>query len=246
MEIAYLLIPIIALAAFLLKATTGFGPAIVVVALGSLLAAPKEIIVTSSILDAIAGFFLLYLDRPRDAFRFWLSLSAAIVVGSVFGGPLIVFIPAEYFRYLFSVVILLLGVWFVLRRGRVVGKGLQEHLPRKSSIRDLLITFFGGLCGGLFGISGPPIIWHFGRKFAKNAFRRTLVPIFCAAAVARVVTYSTSGLVSERSLLLALAALPGLVLGLYWGNKIFFRISEQTFSRVAGMALITVALYLLL
>jgi uncharacterized membrane protein YfcA len=106
------------------------------------------------------------------------------------------------------------------------------------------MTFFGGFCGGLFGISGPPIIWQFGRKFAKHAFRQTLVPIFFAAALARTVTYGCTGLVTTQVLLYVLSALPGLFLGIYLGNKVFFRISEAWFNRVAGLVLIIVALQL--
>ncbi len=244
-DFAYILLPLIALAAFVLKATTGFGPAIVVIALGSLLMAPQEVIATSSILDMAAGALLLGMDRPRGRLGFWLPLAAAIVSGAVIGGLLIVTIPEGWFHYIFSVAILVLGLWFIFGRGRSADNGsLVDRLPQRCSPGDTAMTFFGGFCGGLFGISGPPIIWQFGRKFAKHAFRQTLVPIFFASALARAVTYGCTGLVTGQVLLYVFASLPGLLLGIYLGNKVFFRLSETWFNRVAGAVLIVVAIQL--
>jgi uncharacterized membrane protein YfcA len=241
----YILLPLIALAAFVLKAATGFGPAIVVIALGSLLMAPQEVIATSSILDMTAGALLLAMDRPRGRLGFWLPLSAAIVSGAVIGGLLIVTIPERWFDYIFSVAILVLGLWFILGRGRAGDNGgLVDELPPRCGAADTAMTFFGGFCGGLFGISGPPILWQFGRKFAKHAFRQTLVPIFFAAALARTVTYCCTSLVTAQVLLYVLASLPGLLFGIYLGNKVFFRLSEVWFNRVAGVVLIVIALQL--
>jgi len=244
-EPVYIMLPLIALAAFVLKAATGFGPAIVVIALGSLLMAPQEVIATSSILDMTAGALLLLMDRPRGKLGFWLALSAAIVSGAVIGGLLIITIPERWFDWIFAVVIFVLGVWFIFGRGRTADNGgLVDELPSRCDAADLGMTFFGGFCGGLFGISGPPILWQFGRKFAKHAFRQTLIPIFFAAALARTVTYASTGLVTGQVLLYVLAALPGLLLGIYLGNKVFFRLSETWFNRVAGVVLIVVAIQL--
>jgi uncharacterized membrane protein YfcA len=38
-----------------------------------------------------------------------------------------------------------------------------------------------------------------------------------------------------------LASLPGLFLGIYFGNKIFLKISEKTFRRLVGTALLLIA-----
>jgi uncharacterized membrane protein YfcA len=246
-DLVYILLPLIALAAFVLKATTGFGPAIVVIAFGSLLMAPQEVIATSSILDTTAGALLLAMDRPKGRLKFWLPLSAAIVSGAVIGGLFIVTIPEHWFERIFAVAILILGLWFLLGRGRAGEEnGLVDELPPRCSATDASMTFFGGFCGGLFGISGPPIIWQFGRQFAKDAFRQTLVPIFFVAALSRTITYGATGLITTEVLLFALAAMPGLILGIFLGNRVFFKISETWFNRVAGLALIAVGLQLAL
>ena len=243
--IDYILLPLIAFLAFIVKAMTGFGPAIVVISLGSLIIAPHTIIATSAILDFLAGMILLRLDWSGKATRFWLPLAAAIVIGSVLGAVFLKLIPPSQFNIMLAIVIFLLGLWFAFGRDGTNTAGLRKTLKNHCSTLDVLFTFVGGVCGGLFGISGPPIIWHFGRQYAKTAFRQIVVPIFLAAAVARIVTYSAVGIVNVKVLAYVAAGLPGLLLGLFVGNKIFYQLSEKLFSRIVAVILIAVAVKLL-
>ncbi|MEM6337854.1 MAG: sulfite exporter TauE/SafE family protein, partial [Bacteroidota bacterium] len=182
----------IALLAFTLKATTGFGPSIVFIALGSLLIEPKTLVPASSLLDLLAGGLLLRIDTEGRTLRYWLPLGVSISVGAVVGALFLDAVPAETFRTVLGWFVLGLGVWFVLGIG---GGGREEHLPAKASRLDHAMTLLGGMFGGLAGISGPPIIWQFGRQYAKRAFRQVLVPIFFAAAVVRTIAYAGTGLV---------------------------------------------------
>ena len=111
---------------------------------------------------------------------------------------------------------------------------------------DLSVSAFSGFCGGLFGVGGPPIVYWLGRHFAKHAFRRTLIPVFFLATTARLITYGSVGLIHERLLIISLFSLPGIVLGIVFGNRIFQALSERSFSRVVGGVLVFVALWLIL
>jgi len=242
---ALIALPIIAFGAFLLKAMTGFGPMLIIVSVGSLIFPPATIIVVSSLLDLIAGGILMKQDGTPRRKRFWLSIAIAMIIGSVLGGLLLKFLSPEVFRLILSTAVLTIGVWFMFFRTNGKQK-LADALPRKWSRESRIITFFSGFCGGLFGISGPPIIWYFGRMLAKERFRQTLVRLLMAGAVARVATYGATGLITYETLIYALAALPGLLLGIMVGNKVFFKLSEVAFGRVAGVALIAISVRLFL
>lgn len=237
-------LPVIALLAFTLKAMTGFGPAIVVISLGSLVVPPQAIIATSSVLDFIAGAALLRGDYPARRERFWVPLACLITSGSIIGALFLDSIPRETFGQVLATAVLLLGFWFGFARPRGKAERLRESLPEQSSSADKYFTFAGGLLGGLLGISGPPIVWHFGRQYAKRAFRQVLVPVFVVAAMIRTIMYSALGMVDQEVLLYIAISLPGLVVGLYVGNKIFLRISEKTFSRIVGLTLVLVGIKL--
>lgn len=240
----YFILPLIALLAFVLKGITGFGPAIVVIAFGSLLLPPQAIIAVSAILDVAGGGVLLRMDRASKGRRFWVPLGAAILLGAVAGSFFLKIVPAEPFRISLSAAIFLLGVWFLVGRGRIDPSRLRDSFPDRCTPLDAAVTALGGFCGGFFGISGPPIIWHFGRMFTKTVFRQALIRIFLVAAVVRVIAYSGLGMVDGDILLYALSAMPGLFLGIWLGDRIFLKISEVVFGRIVGAVLLVVAVKL--
>lgn len=238
--------PLIAFVAFVLKAMAGFGPAIIVVSFGALLVPPRSIVATSAILDLVAGLILLRIDRARGGYRYWAPLAVAIVGGGIIGATFLKVIPAALFRRLLAIAICILGAWFILGRTRSNEPALADALPDRCSRSDGIFTFVGGFFGGLLGISGPPIIWHFGRRFSKEAFRRILIPLFAVEVFSRTVAYSALGVVDFRVLTYVAAALPGLLIGLYVGNKMFFTLSETFFSRIVGVVLLIVSIRILL
>lgn len=241
----FAVLPCIAFAAFVLKGATGFGPAIVVVSIGSLILPPHVVVAISAFLDVIGGLVLLRYDRSSTSSTFWVLLGVAIVGGSVVGGVFLRLIPPDPFRVVLGIAVLLLGFWFVLVRGLERHGTLENRLPKRCSPADLGMTAFAGILGGLVGIDGPPIVWHFGRRFKKGILRGILIRVFLVAALARVVTYSATGLVNYDVLIYTAAALPGLAAGVLLGNRIFLRISEATFSRITGAVLLIIGIRLL-
>ena len=246
MPYEYLLLPLIAFAAYILKGVTGFGPAIVVVAFGSMIMPPRDVIAMSAVLDTTAGAMLLRMNWKRGGHRFWLPLTLAIVLGSILGSLFLEAISPAVFQILLSGAICFLGFWFLLAKPGQRDDALIGTLPQTGSRTDVAMTFFGGMCGGLFGISGPPVIWHFGRRFTKRAFRQVLIPIFLAAAAARVTAYASIGLLDRHILWYVLASTPGLLMGILLGNRIFKKLSERAFRSIVGILLILVSIQLLL
>lgn len=240
------LLPVIAFAAFFVKAISGFGPAIVVVAFGSLIMPPYAVVPVSAMLDATAGLILLALDPVRGKSTYWVPLAIAITLGSIVGGYFLTLITPDTFRSIIAVAILLLGVWFFAARTRSGQGSLEDDIPAKSSRADLLASALGGLMGGFLGISGPPLLWHFGRRFAKRPLRQILIPVFLVAALARALTYAGAGVLVGTTLEAYAVALPGLLLGIFAGNRMFVSLSEATFSRIIGVLLCVVGVRLLL
>ena len=72
-----------------------------------------------------------------------------------------------------------------------------------------------------------------------------MIPIFLAASIARVASYTSLGLVDGKVLLYVFFCIPGLLMGIYLGNRIFSSLSERTFSRVIGGLLVLVAIQLM-
>ena len=241
----FLIITTIAAAAFFIKGLTGFGPALIFIPVGALFFAPQSIIVASSFLDLVAGLIMWRTVRSVQSVPFMASLVAAMAAGTAAGVFLLSYVPADTFRILLGITVFILGLWFALLRTKASFDRLQEQLPDRCTRRDLGFAGASGILGGLFGISGPPIIWHLGRQFQMVAFRDMLIVFFVFAAAARIIFFTTAGLVTLESLTYVAAAIPGLLIGLYFGTRVFFSINESIFSRTVGAALIAFAILLI-
>ncbi len=245
-EPVVLLLPLIAFLAYVIKATTGFGTAIIFVALGSLLIGTHDAIILCAVIDIIGGTILYFRDPVSDHRSLWIPLALAMVCGSIVGALLLNWFPADRLDFLVAGIISILGVWFMFGRGAAGAKAFSETLPVRTTGGDLTVSAFAGICGGLFAVSGPPIVYWLGRKYAKHAFRRTLIVVFFFATIARLLTYGATGMLTGRMLILSLAAVPGVLLGILLGNRLFIALSERWFGRVIGAVLVLVALRMMI
>lgn len=231
--------------AFLMKAMTGFGPAIVIITFGSLFFHPHDLIPLSSMLDCIAGLILFIHQFHKEGWRYWLPMTLSIMVGAILGGYMLKQVDVQIMKFILAASILILGLWFVVADPSKRKHSLSSKLPDRINASALSVSLFAGWLGGFIGISGPPLVWYAGRKFEKVAFRQVLIPIFLGAALMRVVTYASVGLIHQANIMYAATSLPFLLVGLYVGNHIFYKLSEKIFKQVVGGVLICMAVRML-
>jgi uncharacterized membrane protein YfcA len=239
-------LPIVAFLAFFLKGIAGIGVSTVAVPILSLIIGAKQIVVLSSIVNVIGGLVMYRIDPQPAPRHYWLPIAALMIIGAVFGGIALKLTPLKSFEKVLGFVILAAGIWFIIWRGRRKPEALLDKMPAKCGARDCLIGFLGGLSGGFVGINSPIFILYFGSHLAKGPMRRLLVLILLPSAFIQVATYSAVGLMSRQIWLCALMALPGLLLGIYIGNRTFFKISEKIFGMALGSILILLSWGLLL
>jgi uncharacterized protein len=240
------IVPLITLLSFFVKGATGFGNAMVMVPLLSVMVGVHQAIVVTSILDILGGSILFYKTVSMKSKAFWFPMAAAMIAGSIAGGVALAHVPVQEFEIALGAVVMVLGAWFVMGRGGKDESTLPTMTPKKCKPADAAVSAFAGFCGGLFGISGPPIVFYLGTRLAKTAFRSTLIALFLFSSIARISTYSVMGLVDKTALLLAIISIPGMLLGLWLGSHLFIRIREVWFSRLIGAVLIFSALRLMM
>ena len=236
-----LILAVVAFFAFFLKGMTGFGPAMVIISLGALFFPPHQIIAAGAVLDCIAGAVLLKNAGMKDNPGFLSGILLSMAAGVVLGAISLRYISPTFFTLLLGLAIFVVSLWLIIFRGRPSSSPLLAALPNEPSRSDLIYSCIAGFSGGLIGIDGPPIVWHFGRHYNKEVFRSLLVTVFLVAALVRVGSYSIMGLVTESVITLVAVSIPGLLLGLYFGSKAFIKISERNFSMVMGVVLLVIS-----
>jgi len=233
-ELIYLLIVPLSFLAFVLKGVATFGPGIVLVPLGALIIGSKEIVLVIAFLDLISNASLLKSTKNPIQKSFYLPMLGAMVIGSVVGSVILTLVPTVYFDLLFGLLLLPLGLWMMLARRSNSVIEQNNSIPAKPSRTAIWLSTLSGCMGGLSGITGPVLAWRLSRTYNKVDFRSIMVPLLLASALTRVIIYSATGSVSLDVLILVALAIPGLILGLRTGNKIFQRLSQAWFARIIG------------
>jgi uncharacterized protein len=240
-----LLILTVVFLAYFCKATTGFGSSLIMMSIGCLLIGPVPALILTTQLDVIGGATLLRIDPTDDDRRLWLPLSVAMVAGVVIGGILLNEIGLKHIQQVVALFLLSVGVWLLLARSKASNGSVQTKLPDRFKLEDGAVCLIAGLCGGLSGLSGAPVLFYFSRKLAKEPLRRILTRIFLAEAMARLLIYLLLGMVHWGTIMTGLLCVPVMSLGLYVGNHAFFKTPEVWYTRFTGVISIGAALRLL-
>jgi len=121
-----------------------------------------------------------------------------------------------------------------------------DHATVKNRYWAVPAGFFAGLVGALFGTGGPFYVTYLKlRRLDKTAFRATIVFIFLFDGAIRISAYTVSGFYPADALLLAIFALPVLLLGLYAGHHIHLQISKKRFNQLISIILLLSGLMLM-
>lgn len=97
--------------------------------------------------------------------------------------------------------------------------------PAIRKTRSTPITFFasgliGGMMGGLFATTGPPVIWHlYSQPMSLPAVRVTLVSVFLLTQMLRTGLVIGSGLVTADLLISAAGAAQAVILGTWLARR---------------------------
>jgi uncharacterized membrane protein YfcA len=228
-----LLLPL-ALLAFFLKGLTGFGAGIVLVPLGALLIGVKEAVLLIGVLDLISNAWLYQPQKKHLRDPFLISMTVFMILGVGIGVFILNFISADELNTLFALILIPLGLWMVLAtmfRLRV----LQINTaPEQASRFDQSMAFISGWMGGLSGLTGPILAWYLNTRYSKQVFRDIMIPLLLVSACARVILYTAIGAFDAGIIPVVLIAIPGLVIGVWLGNRLFFKVSQKWFNRIVG------------
>ncbi len=239
-DASLLLILPLALAAFFLKGIATFGAGVVLVPLGALLIGTKEVVLLIAILDLISNAFLY---RPRKKhFRdpFLIAMTVFMVIGVLTGALILKHLQASQFDIMFAMILIPLGIWMMVTTLFNIPVQQRGQAPTASSKLDRSISLVSGCMGGVLGLTGPVLAWYLSRRYSKQVFRDMMIPLLLVSACARILLYSATGVFDSNIFPVVLVSLPGLVIGIWLGNRLFFRVQQKWFDRIVG-GLITVS-----
>ncbi|HEX2553464.1 MAG TPA: sulfite exporter TauE/SafE family protein [Microvirga sp.] len=170
--------------------------------------------------------------RSIELARFW-PFAAGGLIGIPVGVALLTQADVSRLKAAVGAFLVVYGLYALLapRLPQVRGGGRAA---------DAMVGFFGGVLGGLGGLSGVlPTIWTQLRGWPKDMARGVFQPFILMAHAATLAILGTAA-PDSGGLLLVACALPALGLGAWLGWSIYGRLDERRFRRLlAGLLLVS-------
>lgn len=211
---------------------TGFGTGLTALSFWLLVLPP----VVASPLVVVCSLIGQVQTLPRIYKHIVWSRVRPFIIGGLFGAPigawLLPMIPVPAFKIMVGT--LLIGYCaFMLATRRTF------HVTWGGKWADGGIGFGGGVMGGIAGLSGPlPTIWATLRGWPKDERRGVFQAYNISAITVALAMQALHGFITWELGYMVLIALPGTLIGVWIGRKVYDRLGPSGFDRVVLLVLI--------
>jgi len=224
-------VALVIMAAYLIRGLSGFGSGLIAVPVLAM-AYPLTVVVPVVLTLDFAASFVLGGAAWKEAD--WSEIKRLVPFGAV-GALLGVF---ALLRLPPAPVLLALAVFVIFFGSRnALGIKPQGAISTAWAVPAGLV---GSGAGALFGTSAPPYIIYLTHRLTnKTAVRATFSCLFVIDGGFRIALLAGAGLFLKPEVQNALLwGMPPMVLGLYIGNRIHVRISNETLLKLIGVVLV--------
>lgn len=216
------------------RVVIGFGSGLIMVGLLTFMFPIKLTVPVVLLLDIVGSILLGGYDFKAIKFKELPWIVTGSVVGIGFGSWLLLVTPAQHLT-LFLGIFLLAYVLYTLWVK-------PQGLPCIKRSWGALLGLFSGIIGSLYGGGGPPIVAYLQmRKLKKHDFRATFQAIALIDNIIRIGFYLFLSLLTMPLFGAFVLLVPAMILGLFFGNKMHFKISEKAFMNATLILLAIIA-----
>jgi uncharacterized protein len=204
------------------QVVSGFGFALIATPLVAVLVGPREAVVGLTIVSLILVTQVAIRARGHVVRSAVALMSASAIVGMPLGLLVLTRADEQILTLIIAIVVIAFSIllWHGLRLPG--GRGA-----------DVVAGFTAGILSTSTGTSGPPVVIALSRELSEpSRFRSTISAIFLIQGSAALVAFAVGDQISQDALAVALAGLPGLVLGSIVGERGFRRLDASTFRTV--------------
>jgi len=237
MDMNILLVGLIVFLAVFTQSLSGFGSALVAMALlpaviGIQLATPL-VAVVALVLEIV---LIIRFRQSLDVRDIWRVILAALI-----GTPLGVYFLSNVDE---NISLTVLGLVIA---GYAIYALLGLNMPRLNRpVWAYLAGLFGGLLGGAYNTSGPPVILYADcRRWPPDVFKSNLQGYFVVSSVAILASHALSGNLTPQVWNLFWWTIPFIVIGLIAGLSLDRWLNPVTFRRMVLVLLVVMGIRLI-
>jgi uncharacterized membrane protein YfcA len=225
--------------AFFVRGVSGFGSATIAIPLLAHFIELKLAVPLLLLLDFISTLVTMRIDRSMIEKSEVGRLIPYAIIGVIIGATLLVRLSADYLLTGLGILVMVFGIRSLINP--VGDKPVSRFWAAPAGLS-------GGIFGGMFGSGAatPYVIYLTHRLHDRRRVRATFSAFAFFDYGFRIVAFIATGVLLQIALGLLLAiTVPAMAIGLYLGNRIHHRISNEQALRVIGVLLIGSGLSLL-
>lgn len=213
------------------QSVTGFGGAIMIMIFLPLIFSMNAAPAVSDVITMILSFSMLY--RYRRAVKIKKIILPAIVY--LITSTIVIHqsaqADAQVLKLIFGLFLILLSLYFILFAGKLE--------VRPSVWLNMVCAALAGVCGGLFGISGPPAsLYYLAATKSKEEYLGTLNAFFSFTVIFNIWSRISSGFLTMELMPPIAVGIMAILAGCSLGSRISGKISMETMRKcVYGLML---------
>lgn len=221
-----------------LRSIIGFGDAIIAMPLLSMIMDLKIATPFYAFVAVTISFIIMVQTYKKVHFKEILKLLIATFIGIPFGIYILKEIDETIIKSILGIIIILFSL-YNLKNPHLI------HL--KHIVFTYLFGFIAGMLGGAYNINGLPIAFFASfKKWDPQSFRSNLQIYFFITGIVLISSHVIVGNVTPFIIQTYLFIIPILLLGIFIGNKIHYRIDVNNFKKYVYLLLLLLGTLLLL
>jgi uncharacterized protein len=225
---------LIASLGLLVESTVGFAGALLAIPLFALVMPPAEAVPIFALVGLFVNSYSVWEARHHVEVRPVSRMLLGGLPGVPLGALALKYLPAAWIGTTISIVTLAFGLLLLVR--------VKVRFP-KHRATEPAIGFLSGMLGGSISSPGPPVVvYALARNWTKDVFRSSLMAYFLCLAGGGAVCYLAYGMVTRRTLLVALAALLPAFIASRLGVRLKRHIDEDSFRRIVLVVILLVGI----
>lgn len=204
-----------------IQSITGFGFAVVGTPLLLFFMEPKQVVSLMVFGALILNLMVIYKTRGKSDPKVIWPMFIASLLGIVPGVYILKVVDASNLKLCIGVLILLVSFFMASNYVMTI---------KREKLATVLVGIVSGFMGGSTSLSGPPVaLFLINQQQDKEAFRANLVRYFCLGNIATLLVMYFMETMELGVLRQGLYAIPGVLLGVWVGEKAFAKVSPTLF-----------------
>ncbi|MEM9015557.1 MAG: sulfite exporter TauE/SafE family protein [Verrucomicrobiota bacterium] len=230
------LVASILFAAAFLQSATGFGMALVCMAVVPLILPINEAIAFVAISCFIATIFIMLANRSGLSFRHGAPLALGMGLGIPLGYYGLRQLDGDLVVTLLGIVLMAIAVFEFMGTRRAASKAIPGKF-------GAIFGLAGGVLAGAFNVGGPPVVvYAYSQRWGKVETVAILQSVFLAAGVVRNGLMIKSGEYTADLLTIVAWSVPAALLGVFLGKRILDRLPLEVLKRIVFAMIFVIGL----